>query len=142
MQIQRILSVREESFCFTSKLVGSDVIIISKLYLNATGSSLIGITALCPWARHINPSLELVKSRKTRLYITKRLLVGHKESNKKKTFTWSERIKGVSGLPINLCMHASFKLRGALTCSQLGVRQMSQKLKLPPRRMKKGSFIL
>ena len=65
-----------------------------------------------------------------------------KESNQTKTFTWNERIKGVSGLPIILCMHAFFKLKGALTCSQLGVRQKSQKLKLPPRRMKKGPFIL
>ena len=31
----------------------------------ATGSSLTGITALCPWARHINPSLVLVQPRKT-----------------------------------------------------------------------------
>ena len=27
------------------------------------GSSLIGVTALCPWARHINPCLELVQPR-------------------------------------------------------------------------------
>ena len=45
------------------------------------GSSLTGATALCPWARHINPSLVLVQPRKTRPFITERLLMGHKESN-------------------------------------------------------------
>ena len=34
----------------------------------AAGSSLIGVTALCPWARHINPSLVLVQPKKTPLY--------------------------------------------------------------------------
>ena len=34
-----------------------------------------------PWARHIYPSLVLVKPRKTRPYITERLLMGRKESN-------------------------------------------------------------
>ena len=37
--------------------------------------------ALCPRARHINPSLALVQPRKTRPYITERVLVGRKESN-------------------------------------------------------------
>ena len=32
----------------------------------AAGSSLTGITALCPLARHVNPSLVLVQPRKTR----------------------------------------------------------------------------
>ena len=40
-----------------------------------------GVTALCPLARHINPSLLLVQSRKTRPYITEILLMGRKESN-------------------------------------------------------------
>ena len=44
----------------------------------AAGSSL---TVLCPWARHINPSLVLVQPRKTRPFITERLLMGRKESN-------------------------------------------------------------
>ena len=50
----------------------------------AAGSSLIGVTVLCPWARHIYPSLVLVEPRKTRPYITERLLMGRKEikSNK------------------------------------------------------------
>ena len=39
------------------------------------GSSLTGVTALCPRARHINPSL----ARKPRL--TERSLMGGKESN-------------------------------------------------------------
>ena len=34
-----------------------------------------------PWARHIYPSLVLVQPRKTRPYITERLLMGRKESN-------------------------------------------------------------
>ena len=34
-----------------------------------------------PWAKHINPSLVLVQPRKTRPYITERLLMGRKESN-------------------------------------------------------------
>ena len=50
----------------------------------AAGLSLTGVTALCPWARHINPSLVLVQPRKARPYITERLLMGHKESNKTK----------------------------------------------------------
>ena len=31
----------------------------------AVGSSLTGVTVLCPWARHINPCLVLAKPRKT-----------------------------------------------------------------------------
>ena len=46
----------------------------------ATGSSLTGVTVLCPWARNINPSLVLVQPRKTRPFITERLLMGRKES--------------------------------------------------------------
>ena len=47
---------------------------------DAAGSSLTGVTALCPWERHINSSV-LVQPRKTRLYITEILLMGRKESN-------------------------------------------------------------
>ena len=47
----------------------------------AADSSLTGVTALCPCARHINLSLVLVQPRKTHTYITERLLMGHKESN-------------------------------------------------------------
>ena len=41
----------------------------------AKASSLIGVTALCPSARHINSSLVLVQPRKTCPYITERLLM-------------------------------------------------------------------
>ena len=47
----------------------------------AAGSSFTGVTVLCPSARHINPNLVLVQPRKTRPYITERLLMGRKESN-------------------------------------------------------------
>ena len=45
------------------------------------GSSLTGITALCHWARQVDPSLVLVQPRKTRPYISDRLLMRRKESN-------------------------------------------------------------
>ena len=48
------------------------------------GSSLTGVTGLCPRARHINPSSALVQPRKTCPYITERLLMGRKESNQTK----------------------------------------------------------
>ena len=47
----------------------------------ASGSSLTGITSVCPRARHVNPSLVLVQPRKTRPCLTERLLMGRKESN-------------------------------------------------------------
>ena len=37
-----------------------------------------------PWARHINPSLVLVQPRKTRPFITERLLMGRKDSDQTK----------------------------------------------------------
>ena len=51
----------------------------------AVGSSLSGITVLCPRARHIYPNLVLVQPRKTSPYITERLMMGRKESNQTKT---------------------------------------------------------
>ena len=45
------------------------------------GSSLTCVTVLCPWAWLTYPSLVLVQPRKTRPYITWRLLMGCKESN-------------------------------------------------------------
>ena len=48
----------------------------------AVGSSFTSITVLCPWARHINPSLVLVQPRKTHPYITERLLMGLKNQIK------------------------------------------------------------
>ena len=50
----------------------------------AAGSSLTCVTALCLWARYINHRLVLVQPRKTRPYITERLLMGLKESNQTK----------------------------------------------------------
>ena len=50
----------------------------------APGSSLTGVTVLCPWAGHINPSLVLVQPKKTCPFITERLLMGRKESNQTK----------------------------------------------------------
>ena len=49
----------------------------------AAGSSLTVVTVLCPWARHINPSLVLVQRKKTRPFITEILLMRRKESSKK-----------------------------------------------------------
>ena len=61
----------------------------------AAGSSLTRVTVLCPWARHINPSLVLVQPRKTRPYIFERLLMGPKESNQtNKQIYWK---------PLNWC---------------------------------------
>ena len=56
----------------------------------AAGSSLTSVTALCPWARHIIPSLVLVQPRKTP-FVAERLLMGRKESNQtKKTKLFSQ----------------------------------------------------
>ena len=51
----------------------------------AAGSSLTGFTAL---SKNINPSLVLVQPRKTRPFITERLLMGRKESNQTKKAKW------------------------------------------------------
>ena len=52
-----------------------------------------------PRARHIYPSLVLVQPRKTRPYITERLLMGRKESNQTKQtkLLWRRFIKRYSG---------------------------------------------
>ena len=42
----------------------------------ATGSSLNGVTVLCPLSKHINPSLVLVQPRKTCPDITEKLVTG------------------------------------------------------------------
>ena len=46
----------------------------------AAGSSFIGVTVVS-LSKSINPSLVLVQPRKTRPFITERLLMGRKESN-------------------------------------------------------------
>ena len=61
----------------------------------AEGSSLTSVTVLCSLskgARHIYPSLVLVQPRKTRTYITERLLMGRKESNQTKNKTGDYRV--------------------------------------------------
>ena len=58
--------------------------VVECLTCGARGLSLTGISALCPWVRHIYPSLVLVQPRKTCPYITEGLLMGHKESNETK----------------------------------------------------------
>ena len=50
----------------------------------AAGSSLTGVTALCPRARNTNSSLVLGQPRKTCPFITERLLMGRKETNQTK----------------------------------------------------------
>ena len=50
------------------------------------GLSLTGFTALS-LSENINPSLVLVQPRKTRPFITERLLMGRKESNKKNSLS-------------------------------------------------------
>ena len=52
----------------------------------AAGSSLTGVTALWSLSMNINPSLVLVQPRKTRPFITERLLMGRKESNQTNKF--------------------------------------------------------
>ena len=54
----------------------------------AAGSSLAGVTVLCPWL-HINPFLVLVQPRKMRPYITERLLMWWDIKNQiKQTNDW------------------------------------------------------
>ena len=66
---------------FVRKGSGSVVELLTWDRGGSAGSSLNWVTALCPWARHINPSLVLVQPRKTCPFITERLLMGLKESN-------------------------------------------------------------
>ena len=56
--------------------IGSAVVECSTRDRGVVGSSLIGVTALCPWARHINLYLILVKLRKTRPDINEKMLTG------------------------------------------------------------------
>ena len=71
-----------------------------------TEMSLTGVTALCPWARHINPSLVLVPPRKTHRYITERLLMGCKESNQTKKLHRNGRILYRMHIPcLSVCFY-------------------------------------
>ena len=49
------------------------------------GLSLTSVTVLCPWAKHINPCLVPVQSRKTHPDITENCWIGLKESNQTNT---------------------------------------------------------
>ena len=64
----------------------------------AAGLSLTGVTALCPWARHINPSLVLVQPRETRPNVTERLLTGTwiKSNNQQRCHTTSTTLRWYS----------------------------------------------
>ena len=42
----------------------------------AAGWRLVGVTAFCPWARHINPSLVLVQHRKTCPFLNWKIIDG------------------------------------------------------------------
>ena len=46
-----------------------------------------------PLSKNINPSLVLVQPRKTRPFITERLLMGRKESNQTKQTIYSSRLE-------------------------------------------------
>ena len=59
-----------------------------------------GVTALCHWARHINPSLVLVQRRKTRPYVAERLLMGRKESNQTKLHHFIYLFSGCNLAPL------------------------------------------
>ena len=80
MIIDDVITVTFESSMICRERSGSVVECLTPDW-GAAGSSLTGVTALCPWARHINPSLVLVQPRKTCPYITERLLMGCKESD-------------------------------------------------------------
>ena len=66
--------------CYQRKCCGSVVECLTRDQ-GAACLSLTDVTALCPWARHINPSLVLLQHRKTSPYINERLLMDRKESN-------------------------------------------------------------
>ena len=66
----------------------------------AAGSSL-NVSLRCgPWTRHIYPSFILFQPRKTCPCLTERLLMGHKESNKKKKKKRTSKF-----YPILMCWH-------------------------------------
>ena len=83
----------------------------------AAGSSLTGVTALCPWARHINPRLVVVQPRKTHPYITERLLMGRQWSNQinKLNESWCAYV-GKSDICINAM---ASKLMQSADCAEI-----------------------
>ena len=64
-----------------SNFISSLILAFSWCSYHFVGMSRDGVTALWSLSRHIYPSLVLVQPRKTRPYITERLLIGRKESN-------------------------------------------------------------
>ena len=54
----------------------------------AAGLSPIGVTVLCPWARHIYPSLVLYQPRKTRPNITEKRVYWDVKNQIKQTNTY------------------------------------------------------
>ena len=70
-----------------------------------------------PWVRHIYPSLVLVQPRKTRPYITERLLMGRKESNQTKqktktsTHVWNQAVFHEISRPVAAGMSLKFALK-------------------------------
>ena len=90
----------------------------------AADSILTGVTALCPWARHINPSLVLVQTRKTRPYITKRLLKKERiKSNQSKQ--WRPLSDPASDLGLH-CLPMSLKKDTLLIWVQIAYAQTLQ----------------
>ena len=47
---------------------------LNRIRLRVAGLVLTGVTALCPWARHINPYLVLVQLMKARPNITEQIV--------------------------------------------------------------------
>ena len=62
------------------------------------GSILTGVTALCPYARHINLCLVLVQPRKTCPNITEKVVDWDIKNQIKKSFFWSEIERFLSGI--------------------------------------------
>ena len=81
--------------CFRSMTMSGSVVECLTRDRGDACSSLTGVTALCPWANYINPSLVLVQPRKTRSYITERVLMGRKESQQTNRIKLSFFIKGL-----------------------------------------------
>ena len=89
---------------------GSSVVECLTRVRGAAGWSLTGVTALCPWARQVNPSLVLVQPRKTCPFITERLLMGRKESNQtNKTQFRPDKMSGLSW--IQMVWHSQMVLK-------------------------------
>ena len=85
MMMLKMWKVNDKVYTGLFREHSGSVVYCSTWDRGATGLSLTGVTALCPWARHINPSLVLVQPRKTRPFIIERLLMEPKKSNQTNT---------------------------------------------------------